>query len=1078
MKKKVIALIMIIPLIFLITIFSVGKVASIFADIPVSGIKITTQSDEGFIYLDMAKYSPDDPDKAIYMTAQVEPSNAKNQKYTFSISSAEEGAEPADIAIDNETGLLTLNGPGKAKVTAISADKGYTDSVVVNVRSSKVVSLEPTVTRLNTGREVELDNIGKNEYSVTLAPEDYQFGAVINPIEVSDSSVKWSSSDSNIITINSVTGRATTKLSGEATITLDCDNVVDGFEPVTIKVTVPYNGGESGLSIEGHSDKELMFSKGKDEVSFLIELESAIEGLGVTNFLGISGSDSYLIMNERYEALDNSGKRYRVTLTLANGHPENVEIELQAPGKAQKSTLVLSFSDFKFNVYNSYHTTIDNDIYQKKDAVIQYVAVGEPNDDDVIYEWTSTDSGLSIQGTDSNTSVFITGATAGDYIVIVSAYEKLESNGSQTKGKLLDSVAKTIHIVRGVYSVEFVNVMGSSDMEGVLTLGDVVLDDSGYKYQYHPTLNLKVAYDDGSVEGYSLEDLSFEGSDNSIIAPFATNDAFKVSVNGSGVSTITAKWKNGVYFNQDIKTTIKLRGAKGAVMIGAETTDGAQNYRALKKACADGKAVILMKDVMLGWKNMTVDELKAESYTMLTDYDWTYYANMHEHHPSTNPVARPSIYYLIEFHNDVYGNGYTINADYMAMAKNSTGNPLLFKGPLNFVAIETASVKAQDNIVFLVRDDGVDINNINLKGCSDESLLADDGQSGLDLTKLNYAGTTLEISANTRVTNSRISNGRTVVRIFGGEVIDEGTAQATTKVEKASDVNLEEHRVNAHIESCILSNAREFLLKIGSNLSVFSEDEFEDINYTPAPFTNASGVAYNQYSNANAKDEYFYNNYVITDVTLKNSILSTSGLFAIGVETHFAGNMLGKLEARWNGCGGTSFASVLKMEGDVKLYDWKQLDKVDSTTLIETTNSANDYLVLRIDKMLEKVVDVRNYHDIVSNVNGEKYVHGGIAMYGGGRNYSCILTDNMKTEKLTEYFVNIRDLAEKPNPDGSDAIFVEQGNNLPAAAGDSDFVFYMYDSQSSSNKYEQQQAEINSGNAFKLPIAPVEDDAK
>ena len=128
--------------------------------------------------------------------------------------------------------------------------------------------------------------------------------------------------------------------------------------------------------------------------------------------------------------------------------------------------------------------------------------------------------------------------------------------------------------------------------------------------------------------------------------------------------------------------------------------------------------------------------------------------------------------------------------------------------------------------------------------------------------------------------------------------------------------------------------------------------------------------------------------------------------------------------------------------------------------------------------MLEKVVDVRNYHDIVSNVNGEKYVHGGIAMYGGGRNYSCILTDNMKTEKLTEYRVNIRDLAKNPNPDGSDEIFVQQGENLPAAAGESDFVFYMYDSQSSSNKYEQQQAEINSGNAFKLPIAPVEDDAK
>ncbi|MBO7178626.1 MAG: hypothetical protein J6V69_05960, partial [Clostridia bacterium] len=132
MKKKVIALIMIIPLIFLITIFSVGKVASILADIPVSGIKITTQSDEGFIYLDMAEYNAN-PDNYIYMQAQVEPANANNQKYTFMVEEYEEDEVMADIEIDAETGLLTLKGTGKAKVTAVSADKGYTDSVVVSV---------------------------------------------------------------------------------------------------------------------------------------------------------------------------------------------------------------------------------------------------------------------------------------------------------------------------------------------------------------------------------------------------------------------------------------------------------------------------------------------------------------------------------------------------------------------------------------------------------------------------------------------------------------------------------------------------------------------------------------------------------------------------------------------------------------------------------------------------------------------------------------------------------------------------------------------------------------------------------
>ena len=42
MKKKIIALIMIIPIVFLIALFSVGKAAGVYADIPVTGIQITT----------------------------------------------------------------------------------------------------------------------------------------------------------------------------------------------------------------------------------------------------------------------------------------------------------------------------------------------------------------------------------------------------------------------------------------------------------------------------------------------------------------------------------------------------------------------------------------------------------------------------------------------------------------------------------------------------------------------------------------------------------------------------------------------------------------------------------------------------------------------------------------------------------------------------------------------------------------------------------------------------------------------------------------------------------------------------
>ena len=101
MKKKVIALIMIIPLIFLITIFSVGQVASILTEIPVSGIKITTQHTDGFINIDMAKYV-NNPDSYYYMTAQVEPANANNTGYHFEVEPIDDETELASIDIDED----------------------------------------------------------------------------------------------------------------------------------------------------------------------------------------------------------------------------------------------------------------------------------------------------------------------------------------------------------------------------------------------------------------------------------------------------------------------------------------------------------------------------------------------------------------------------------------------------------------------------------------------------------------------------------------------------------------------------------------------------------------------------------------------------------------------------------------------------------------------------------------------------------------------------------------------------------------------------------------------------------------
>ena len=78
---------------------------------------------------------------------------------------------------------------------------------------------------------------------------------------------------------------------------------------------------------------------------------------------------------------------------------------------------------------------------------------------------------------------------------------------------------------------------------------------------------------------------------------------------------------------------------------------------------------------------------------------------------------------------------------------------------MNLVALsEYASVKAQDNVSFLIRTPGIIIDNVELAGCNDVA----------DLTHLNPVGTTVEVMADeVYITNSYLKNGRTVLRVFG-----------------------------------------------------------------------------------------------------------------------------------------------------------------------------------------------------------------------------------------------------------------------------------------------------------------------
>ena len=1017
MKKKIIALIMIIPIVFLIALFSVGKAAGVYADIPVTGIQITTQNEDGFIDVDVADYDP------IAFLAQVQPVNARNQKYSLEISGV--GGDEAPDGFEIIDGKLHIDNVGKVKITAISAEKGFKDSVIVSAYSTKVLKIFPLVNRIEDGGEIVEIEVGDD--IVEIEGGDYVFGAKLYPENLSGETRIFEEIGGNhILKLNAVTGVAQALFSGETQVRITCPEGREGLEKIlTVKVNVDTDS--TGFAVNGKSSGAKVTVKNKATTAKLF-VESKNDALEISDLTlpeGVTASGIERISENKF------------VLTLSFDKEFSNEA---ISGKVGATDFSLEFTEYNLDVRTSYYDGEGDEIKQKNNTKVTYVAYSESDDDaDVKFEIMDGSDIITLEqhGQFAN----ITATKRGVAKIKITA---------EHDGKVIKE--KTIRVVPNVYSMEFADSAKEYGIENILTIG-------GKKPNGRPdtrTIFVRVVTEAGA-ETFTDEFMNVAFSDDNSLfsckAQPATNaDAVSAEIRamGTGLTTLNAELKNyNQYFGTNICAKIRLRAVKDGRNVG--------NYEELKTVTEAGHIVVLTSDVMLGVKNdgtaMTEDELKNDVKKFITTYDKTYLENSGEN---------KYVQYLVEFKNHVYGNGFEINADKFTQCKDATGLPKIFKGPLNFVAISSASVKGQDNISFLVRTDNVLINNVVLKGCSDDSLLEEDGQ--FNLSKLNYVGTTLEIAKSAKLLNSRVSNGRTVVRIFAG-----GSKMGSPVVEDKSAFNVQDEKINVHIESCVLSNAREFILKIGSNRAL------KQMSAVQRKLLDKSGKSYySPYDEKNKTDKYFNDNYLINDVTLKNSVLETSGLFSVGMETHFSGEfLLGGTITTWEGCAATSYASALRIVGDVKMLDWKNLSNVDSSTLIEVTGDANDWLSMNVAEMMKEVAKVdKKCRDIILNVGGTEYVHGGIAFYGGGYNYSYLdLTRaNDETKQFGVYDVKISVLENS-----KDENIRNQGKMLPLAAGAGDFRFYLYNNKSSRNLSWQESIKNQGNQGMKIHPVVAED---
>ena len=1020
MKKKIIALIMIIPIVFLIALFSVGKAAGVYADIPVTGIQITTQNEDGFIDVDVADYDP------IAFLAQVQPVNARNQKYSFEISGV--GGDEAPEGFKIIDGKLHIdNVVGKVKITAISAEKGFKDSVIVSAYSTKVLRIYPKVNGEKIASDVVSIDGGENVFSAELYPENLS----------GETRIFEEIGDNHILKLNAVTGVAQALFSGETQVRITCpEGRGEGLEKV-LTVNVNVDTDSTGFAVNGKSSGAKVTVKNKATTAKLF-VESKNDALEISNLTlpeGVTASGIERISENKF------------VLTLSFDKEFSDEA---ISGKVGETGFSLEFTEYNLDVRTSYYDGEGDEIKQKNNTKVTYVAYSESDDDvDVKFEIDGATDVITLEqyGPFAN----ITAKKRG--------FAKIKITAEQD-GEVIE-IEKTIRVVPNVYSMEFADSAKEYGIENILTIG-------GRKPDGKPdtrTIFVRVVTEAGS-ETFTDEFMNVAFSDDEGFftcktKPAENADAISAEIRAkdTGLTTLNARLTEyNQHFGTNICAKIRLRAVKDGRNVG--------NYEELKTVTEAGHIVVLTSDVMLGVKKdgtaMTEDELKKDVKKFITTYDKTYLENLEK--SGENGVVNKYVQYLIEFKKDVYGNGFEINADKFTQCKDATGLPKIFKGPLNFVAISSASVKGQDNVSFLVRTDNVLINNVVLKGCSDDSLLEEDGQ--FNLSKLNYVGTTLEIAKSAKLLNSRVSNGRTVVRIFAG-----GSTMGSPVVEDKSAFNVQDEKINVHIESCVLSNAREFILKIGSNRALKQTNEVQR-----KLRKEKDNEYYSPYDESNKTDKYFNDNYLINDVTLKNSVLETSGLFSVGMETHFSGEfLLGGTITTWKDCAATSYASALRIVGDVKMLDWKNLSNVDSSTLIEVTGDANPWLSMNVAEMMKEVAKVdKKCRDIILNVGGTEYVHGGIAFYGGGYNYSYLdLTRaNDETKQFGVYDVNIDVLKNS-----KDEKIKQQGEMLPLAAGAGDFRFYLYNNKSSRNLSWQENIK-NQGNQGENIIPVVAEDVE
>lgn len=999
MNKKIIFLMIFMPLLLMACIYTSTNSSLLNVEISVSKIEITG---EDLVYLNIEN------DKNYLVNYSVYPIGATNKNVKFT---TEPVGNEQFALLEFKDGHIYPKSVGFAKVYLTTVDGGFKDSFIVNVFSESLISISASV-----------------EKNSIMVGETLQITNTFNPSNYKNQMVTFSSSNSLVASVDD-NGVIRGEGKGLATITVMSD--VDSTKKDEFEIAV-YNNDVIDVSRQ-----EVYIWDNSNSINLSL---SDVENYELTyQVFNESNQPMYDVFDEQKTGFVDLGDgKIKFEYFFNSGFIGSVTVKFVF----EVDDVVVTKQCVIHRVEEIEADFVNNDVLSclvgSNIPLHQYLTIS-PEDAPIE---------ITAQCSNSNLSFNIN----GNRIVLTALKPGVTTVSLTIKNTLSQQSIVLNKVVVVKPDMLFINEQQFTTfgIENIYTVGKYEMEGENFDGENVSKINTIVG---ASGAGENFWNYFTYETDNSNVE-IANDGTIKIlNENFSGIVEVVGKFEyedvsvdTTLYDKYNQKIPFKIRCVGNGVNV--------RNFKQLYYATKAEKVVVLQNDVVEDFGKIDgIDVFTENTVTkILSTYDTTHYKNL-------NSLEKAYIKILINFKNDVYGNGHVINAHNVAYGLDSSDSlkpNALFKGPIDFVSVtdsasSVASVKGQDNVSFAVYEN-VTLNNVELKSCT---LKEDNGSYGLN--DLTYVGTTVEVFGdNVNINYCRLSNGRTVLRAFGYD--------DKSKADKV---------INLSIKNSVLSCAREFIIRVGSNCFV------DGTKQTPSPYLDDNTsislpLSQETYKAMTEQQKAEYDSkYIKTFINIKNSILKDSGLFCIGVDTHFSGSALadgtnyldGAIKS-WKDLAKTSYGAKLTLEGDVRMYDWKEIDDIDSSTLIEIQKVAGENnlgilsqydLSFNVKQLISSIAKNEHFKTIVYNKNDKQYVHGGVALFGGGKNYGVVEFKDYSFKTLNGYTVKLSDVDKSA---------------LQVAAGNGAFYFLVNDSSTDRFKPEDQEAWL-SGSTNVDPYEPI-----